>query len=132
MSIGFMTPLFEFGAEHAVTPAIRFISARRITWSPGFDRGGSKLNSPFGPTPTFIKTFMVVGIMSGVMPYGADRVLHDRKHRPAPIRVQDVALCQVDVVGVVDRPSGRQPFGPIVCSERHQVGHLLAQWVDYL
>ncbi len=70
-SMGLRPPLFDLGAEQAVTQTIRSISARSSIKSPAFDVGGSILNSPSAATLTFMKTFNVVGTILGEMPYGS-------------------------------------------------------------
>src|SRR3954470_17857731 len=60
----------------------------------------------------------------------ADAVVYDREHRPAAVRVEDVAGGEVDGVVVVERPARRQPFVRVGASERHEIRHLLAARVD--
>jgi hypothetical protein len=39
--MGLRRPLFDMGAEHAVKPTMRSISATKLMWSPGRLKGGS-------------------------------------------------------------------------------------------
>ena len=62
----------------------------------------------------------------------ADRVLDDRPHRTAAVGIEDVAGGDVDGVGVVDGPAGRQPLGRIRFRERDEIRDLLAKRIDDL
>ena len=60
----------------------------------------------------------------------ADRVLDDRPHRAAAIRIKNIAGGQVDGVRVVNRAARRQPLAAIIERERDEIRDLFALGID--
>ena len=61
--------LLQLGAEQAETATMRFFSARKVMWSPGFDSGGAMVMAPSGAMRAFMKVLKGVVIMDSVTPY---------------------------------------------------------------
>jgi hypothetical protein len=59
-----------------------------------------------------------------------DVVGYDGEHRAAPIGIDDVTGCQVNLVRVIKAATGREPFVSVLASERDQVCDLFAFEID--
>ena len=79
-SMGVQCPLFDFSAEHAVTPTTTGIRASMVNRSPGRVGGGSMCSSPRSSVHTSMKTLRVVPMRSGSTPKGARASQRLAKH----------------------------------------------------
>ena len=79
--MGLNDPPFDAGAEQAVRPITRSISARNVMWSPARLIGGKTSSFPVSPfTGTFMKQLNAVGIRSGTTPNGSSAAARLPKH----------------------------------------------------
>ena len=60
-----------------------------------------------------------------------DVVGDNGEHRAAAIGIDNVTGCQVNLVRVIKAATGREPFIPVLASERDQVCDLFAFEIDY-